>query len=129
MITKEQVIPLILEASPSFQVKRDRADDRELLYPVMGDLARHILGLYRESKTVEFPALCQAIESLVRDGDGYVKELAIIGLLEGVQNAWANNGADPEGFGKFLQPESRKAWLALNDFWSGKAKAAIIEGM
>jgi hypothetical protein len=51
-------MPLILEACPSFQETWDKSDDQDLLYVVMGDLARHLLTLYRSDRTDEFVPLC-----------------------------------------------------------------------
>jgi hypothetical protein len=120
MIKQEQVIPLILEACPSFQGTWDKLDNQDLLYVVMSDLARHLLLLYRDKRTEEFGPLCKVIECLHTNGDGFVRELVTIGFLEGIQNSWSNNGTDPEGFCKFLLPESRKCWKELHDFWAGK---------
>jgi len=122
MINREQVIPLILETCPSFRDAFSQSDDKDLPYVVMGDLARHLLGLYRTGQTAEFDGLCEVVERLHVDGEPYVKELATIGFLEGVQNVWTNNGEDPEHFCRFLLPESRKWWKDLNDFWQGKIK-------
>ena len=122
MINREQVIPLIVEACPSFRQVLSQSDDKDLPYVVLGDLARHLLGMYRAGQTNEFCILCELVERLHLDGDPYVKELATIGFLEGIQNVWANNGEDPENFCRFLLPESRKWWIDLNDFWQGKIK-------
>jgi hypothetical protein len=46
-----------------------------------------------------------------------VKKAATIGLLEGNQNVWGNNGSDPEEFRIFLISESAKWWNQLNLFW------------
>lgn len=43
-------MPLILEACPSFQETWDKSDDQDLLYIVMGDLARHLLALHQAEK-------------------------------------------------------------------------------
>jgi hypothetical protein len=120
MIKREQVLPLILEACPSFRETWNKSDNQELPYVVMGDLARHLLSLYCDARTDEFRPLCAVIERLQTDGDGYVREFATVGFLEAVQNVWSNNGADPEAFCEFLLPESRKWWKELNDFWAGK---------
>lgn len=120
MIKQEQVMPLILKACPSFQESWEKSDNKDLLYVVMGDLACHLLSLYRDNRTEEFPAVCELVERFHLEGDSYVRELATIGFLEGIQNVWGNNDADPEDFCKFLLPESRKWWKELNDFWAGE---------
>lgn len=85
----------------------------------MGDLAYHLLELYKNNDTQEFSALCKEIDHLILDGDKCVSELAVIGILEGIQNVWGHSN-DPELFYPFLYPESKKRWKELNDFWSGK---------
>ena len=116
MITQEQVVPMILEACPSFQETWIRSDDQDLLNIVMGDLARHLLSLYQIRRKEEFGPLCEVIERLQLDGDRHVRELATIGILETIQNVWNH----PEEFCRFLLPESKKWWKELNDFWTGK---------
>ena len=120
MIKIDQVIPLILSACPSFQDIWYESDNKELLYVVMGELARHLLSLFQRGETDEFNPLFELIERFHTEGDDYVRELATIGLLEGIQNNWTNNDQDPEVFIEFLLPETKKWWDELNDFWDGK---------
>lgn len=129
MIKKEQLIPLILEACPSFKERFDKCCDKDLLYVVAGELAAHLLYLYREEKTEEFTPVCHVFERLHIEGDNYVKELATVGFLEGIQNIWGNKNVDPEEFSKFLEPESKKWWKELNDFWnvSDRGQASAID--
>ena len=128
MITKDQIISIVLKACPSFKGVYDSSDNQDLLYVVMGDLADHLLSLYKENKTEEFNELSKVIEAMHIDGDGYVKELATIGFLESIQNVWSNNGVDPKKFTKYLRPESKKWWDELNDFWEGKI-SSVGEGL
>ena len=124
MITKEQVMPLFLEACPSFieKWKEHRAfyEGEDLLYVDLGEFARHLVELYKLNRTDEFPAVFEVIERLHLEGDAYVKEAATIGMLEGIQNVAGNSGVDPEEFSRYLKPESAKWWRQLNDFWDGK---------
>jgi hypothetical protein len=120
MIKQDQVISLVLESCPSFRSTWEHSNDQDLLYVVMGDLARHLLVQFRDKQTDEFKPLCSIIERLHIEGDPYVRELATIGFLEGIQNVWSNSNEDPEQFCKFLLPESQKWWKELNDFWEGK---------
>jgi len=124
MINAEQMIPLLLEACPSFQGDWDdhRRDHGEALpYVALGDFARHLLGLHLRHETDVFRAVARVIERLHVEGDGYVREAATIGLLESIQNVWSNNNVDPELFVPHLLPESLRWWRSLNNFWSGES--------
>lgn len=116
MITESQVMPLLKEASPSFR------SEEELLYLVLGDFARHLLELHRIGRASVFPEVARVIERLHVEGEPAVKEAATIGLLEGVQNVWANQGVDPELFAAHLQAVSRAWWEELNAFWRGERR-------
>lgn len=119
MIFKDQVMPLLIGACPSYNAP---AEDQHLLHVALGDFARHLLQLQQQGPTEEFPAVARAIERLHIEGDRYVRKAATIGLLEEIQNVWANNGTDPELFLHHLLPVSARWWRSLNDFWSGKSK-------
>jgi hypothetical protein len=119
------MIPLLLEACPSFQPvldERRQHDDEEIPYVVLGDFARHLHRLYQSNQTDVFPAVAQVIERFHVEGDHDVREAATIGLLEGIQNVWANENTDPELFVPYLLPVSAQWWWSLNDFWAGKSK-------
>jgi len=90
---------------------------------LLGDFARHLLELQQKNRTEEFPAIASAIERFQTEGDSFVREAATVGLLEGIQNVWANNNTDPHLFARHLLPTSAKAWQNLNDFWDGNRKS------
>ena len=94
--------------------------EEELLYIDLGEFADHLIDLYNQAQTQEFPAVFSTVEELHTEGDEYVKEAATIGLLEGIQNIAGNRGLDAEVFVQYLKPESAKWWKNLNDFWDGK---------
>jgi hypothetical protein len=124
MITKEQVMPLLLGACPSFTEKweehRAVYGDEDLLYVDLGEFAGHLVELHRTNQTHEFPGAFDVIERLHLEGDDYVREAATIGMLEGIQNVAGNRGIDPEVFAPYLKSASAKWWRQLNDFWDGK---------
>jgi hypothetical protein len=125
MITSEQIIPLLLEACPSFQATWEehlRQCDGPILYVALGDFARHLVELYQRHQTEAFPAVARIIERLHVEGDAEVREAATIGLLEGIQNSWSDS-VDPELFLPYLLPESARWWRNLNNFWTGKSKS------
>jgi hypothetical protein len=98
MIEKAQVVPMILEAVPTFQRTWDECENQDLHYAVIGDLARHLLELHESGQTEQFGALCEVIEAFHTDGSAYVRELATIGILEGIQNVWGHTDTSPEEF-------------------------------
>ena len=98
MITKPQVVPVLLDACPSFRpVWEEHLHDNgeEILYVALGDFARHVLELFQAGKTEAFAGVARAIERLHVEGDPYVREAATVGLLEGIPNVWGNNGVGP----------------------------------
>ena len=129
MITKEQVMPLFLEACPSFGEKWDDHHslyaDEQLLYVDMGEFAHHLVELHKSNQTTEFRAIFDIIERLHIDGDHYVKEAATIGMLEAIQNVASNNGVDPRVFVPYLGTKSIKWWAQLNDFWQTKYRTLV----
>lgn len=127
VITKEQVMPLLLEACPSFEKKWDEHlayydGDEDLVYVHLGEFARHLIELKRAGRTDEFPAVFDVIETLHLSGDDYVREAATVGMLEAIQN---NAGGEAEEFTQYLKPESSKWWRKLNKFWEGDAGALL----
>ena len=124
MITKEQVMLLLLNACPSFSKRweehRAFYEDEELLYVDLGEFAHHLVELQQTGRTEEFPAVFEIIESMHLEGDHYVKEAATIGILEGIQNVTGNLGIEPEAFLQYLKPESVRWWRQLKDFWEAK---------
>lgn len=117
-------MPLLLQACPSFTEswKEHKAfyTEEDLLYLDLAEYARHLVELYKSGQTGEFPEVFATVERLHLQGDDFVKEAAVIGLLEGIQNIAGNSGVDPELFFAYMEPTSRKWWQQLNDFWDGK---------
>ena len=128
MITREQVMPMLLCACPSFdepwrEYVGDPTYDEALLYIHLGEFAHHLVRLQKAGDTSEFDPVFRVIEALHTDGDSYVREAATIGLLEGIQNVAGNRDLDPDSFVSFLRPESAKWWDKLNAFWNGDVTA------
>jgi hypothetical protein len=125
MITKEEMLPILVGSCPSFankweEHKREYNDEEGFLpYVALGAFARHLVKLYEERKTGEFEKIFDVIEKLHIEGDAYVKEAATIGLLEGLQNT-ANENA--EKFVPYLKPDTLKWWNELNKFWNAEIR-------
>ncbi len=134
MITAGDVVPLILDACPSFvavweiEIEQDpihlNEDGTRLDYLDASAFSRHLVRLLKAHRSDEITASFQAIEKLLVDGDPYVKELATIGYLESLQNhAGWDEKIEASDFEGFLQPESRRWWKGLIRFWSGDSPA------
>ena len=124
MITNDEVIPLLLEACPSFteSCQQTLEDHPGLLYIVAGEFADHLLAAWLRDDRSEFPAVGALLEKLHVEGNAYVAELATIGFLEGIQNVWSNNSVDPEQFTTYLGPETVRWWRSLNRFWNAEIR-------
>ncbi len=115
---------MLVQVCPTFAIERDEhvaEYGNDMLYVAAGAFARHLLDLQMAATTSCFPQLGTTIEQLHTDGTPEVKELATIGLLEGIQNVWGHSCVDPEEFLKYLGPVSLSWWNGLNNFWSGNA--------
>ena len=119
-IEERFVIPLIVIALP--QMKEELADPLLSIYSALGALVHYVVDSYKLGSLSEFPRIFNLIERLHKDGDEYVREAATIGFLEALQNiaGQPDSGINAQVFDPFLGPESKRAWDALNDFWSGK---------
>lgn len=126
MITKDELMGVLLDACPSFapqwkafQAKwREEAEDLPLLYLVLVDLARHLIGMVERGETASLPAVFAAVERLHVDGDPDVRNAATVGLLEDLQNLNLHpNGTDPEQFRSYLGPVSARWWDKLYRLW------------
>jgi hypothetical protein len=121
-VKKEDVIPGLLRNCPSFEDVWNQCDDeeRELLYSRFGDLARHLLEKKREGRDDVLATAGIFIERMHVEGDAYVRELATIGALEGIQNVWGHAGEDEQAFRPYLGAESVRWWDSLSKFWRGE---------
>jgi hypothetical protein len=125
MITKDKMLPMLVEACPSFANKLHEHRDffeEEITYTELGVFANHLVDLHKQNKTDEFLNIFDVIEKLHIEGDEFVKEAATIGLLEGLQNIAGNQDLNPEIFFKYLKPVSVMRWNELNKFWNGESQ-------
>jgi len=124
MITRENMFDGILEASPSFTPIweafcaewEDEGDDLPLYLALVG-LARHMVGLMEQGRKSELHALFSTIESWQLQGNHYVREAAVIGILEDLSNSNLHTKTSPDDFHDYLLPESQKSWDQLLAFW------------
>jgi hypothetical protein len=125
MIAKDDMMPVLLDACPSFApawgefLAEWRGEDDQPLYLALGDLARHLIGLVERGETAELPAVSGVVERWHLEGDEYVRTAATVGLLEDLQN-WNlhEHGTEPSQFRAMLGPESLRCWDELAADWA-----------
>lgn len=119
------VVPLLLEACPSYRDRRkalSAADDfdPELLYVHLGDFAGHVVDMLQGPDERGLVALAGVIERLLSSGDAYVREAVTIGLLEGIQNHAGDRQVSTEALERLLGAEASRWWQSLKRFWGGE---------
>jgi hypothetical protein len=83
-----------------------------------GWIVARLADRFASGNTDGFDEFFELVERLVVDGDDYVRNLGVIGYLEGMQmQTVTSRGVDPEAFRPWLRPLSLKYWAAINDFW------------
>lgn len=131
MIVKSQMLPLLINACPSFsptwqEMNIERGQDEPLVYIELGEFARHLVKLYLQGQTAEFAEVFDLVERFHLAGDDYVQNAAVIGLLEDIQNIAGNRKIDQEVFVRYLKPISVAWWQSLNRFWSGQSASVVL---
>ena len=81
MITRNRIIPLVLEACPSFHTvwgeeQLASGSEDHVLYVAFGAFAGHLQSLQRHGQTSEFPGVNLTISRLGQEGDEDVRKLA-----------------------------------------------------
>lgn len=119
MITKEEVMPLLLGACSSFsetwEERRVTSASRESLDIQLGEFAHHLVELVKADRIHELAAVFEIIERLYLEGDDDVREIVTPEILIGIQNAGAELALDSRRFVKYLKPETVKLWQRLNE--------------
>lgn len=117
-----------LQADPSFREtweafqKEYRSDDDLPLYLVMSALARHLIQNLETGHTRQFGAVFDIVERWHVRGNPTVKEVVTVGLLEALQNGYLHRKTRPEDFLPWLQPETFRWWIKVQEFWQRESR-------
>lgn len=68
-------------------------------------------------KQENFPRFFEQIEFYLVNGDDYIKEIIVAGLLEDIQNIASHEKLGYKVFEKLLGPTSKGKWKALESDW------------
>lgn len=103
----------IFKKFPNFQYSK------ELNFPyiIAGNFVDYMQTLI-DTDEKELAECLNYIESLFLSEHPYIKELATIGFIEGIQNSWSDE--NKKLIYRKLGKKSKKAWKDLNKFWEGK---------
>ena len=133
MITKNDVMPTLLEACPGFvpmwteHLKWWDAETRGI-YNDTAELASYLVLSYERGDTSEFKAVFDTIEQILRDGDEEARGAAAVGVLESVQVQASHYDFGPSVFLEWLGPLSRQAWGEIEALWDagGGSLAGVV---
>ena len=124
VIDKWEMMALLLDACPSFgpewqafQQEWAAEWDDAPLYIALGDFSRHLIGLLEQRQFDQLSAALRAVEPLHTDGDDYVRNAAMAGILESLDNLNLHKTTHPNDLLPYLGTESRRWW----DEWSDTA--------
>src|SRR5439155_19379676 len=110
------VMKALFAACPSFADRWSEhvasSDGRIGPYVNTGAFAGHVADLLVSDETSEFPAVVEAVERVLTDGDDGVRYLVTYGLVESLQNVAADRGgwALAALFRHWLHPKTVTAW-------------------
>lgn len=128
MIQRHNVMGLLLEVCTSFKEKwkehlqdsLDRREEYTILYTDFSEFARHLAELVKDNNFEEFQDIFDKVEYLLQDGDPFVQEAIVVGLLEDFQNGLLRDGCNFNIIEKYLKPETKKYWIKVIKFWNGE---------
>lgn len=87
----------------------------------MGVFAQHVVDCDCQLRTEEFSAFFALLERFLVEGSEEVRGLAVVGLLEGIQNVASHTPQGATRLEPLLMPKSRQAWNELASLWEGKS--------
>jgi hypothetical protein len=122
VIDKWEMMGLLLDACPSFGLEwqafqQEWADewDDPPLYVVLADFARHLIGFVERGQFDRLSAALAAVERLHLEGDEFVRNAAVSGLLDALDNGNLHTTTQPADLYPYLGPESRRWWDEYSD--------------
>jgi hypothetical protein len=130
MITKTQIMPLLLEACPGFQATWQAhlewwKGEEPGAYNNTSEFARYLVESFESGQTSEFPDAFAAIEKILNEGEES-RDIAGIGVIESLQTIGSNHSCGEEVFIQWLGPTSRQAWAEIERMWEGKNSLADV---
>jgi hypothetical protein len=131
MITKPQVMPLLIDACPGFQPTWQAhlewwKGEEPGAYNDTAEFARYLVESFESEQTSEFPAAFAAVEKILNKGDQESRDIAGFGVIESLQTIGSNHSCGEDVFIQWLGPTSRRAWGEIEKMWEGKSSLADV---
>ena len=125
MIQEDEIVPRLLQACPSAGSAWNEhlawwGGQERGIYNDTAIFAHHLNAALKAGDTREFAAFFGALEDFLADGSSDTKTVAVIGIIETLQNVASHGPAGYQPFEKWLKPLSRQAWADVERMWSGK---------
>jgi hypothetical protein len=130
MLTKDQIIPFLLEKCPEFGPRWQEHQQGVTagcgLYIDVAEFVHFLVDSYEQGNLDLMPRAFSAVEDLFVDGDTDVKQIATIGILEDLQCSASWKPFGNKTFIPWLGPRSREAWNLVTQMWEGKNSLADV---
>jgi hypothetical protein len=119
----EGMIAALLEADPSFgpvwkKYAAEWPDEAARpLYPLMGELSRHLIAQLQHGETARFRRVFAVVEEWLESDDDAIWDITVMGLIEDLQNENLHTATKPGDFKPWLGPDAAVVWEKVARFW------------
>ena len=121
---RSNMLERLLQVDPSFHGAWEkfregwRDGGEQPLYLALSELALHLIRNLEAGETDRFGGIFGVVERWIIEGNPYVRDAAIVGLLEDLQNKSLHHTTNPDDFKRWLQPQSSIWWTKVDAFWA-----------
>jgi len=126
-INIDQAIEIIINSTHSIsqcwnefiqeEYGNDYAEKRDDLIDII-TIVDYIVSKLKEEQTGDFERFFATVEQVLETGDEAARELAVVGILEGLQNNCGVEDVEYHTcFNQWLKPKSQKIWDGLIYLW------------
>lgn len=124
VITRSQIVPLLVEACPAYEADWKRfateyTDDPErFLYVALVPFAQCLSRTLAAGDRATTARVFSLLERFITEGEPEVQEAAVVGIIKDLQNEHLHRGTSPDDYLPFLLPESQRWWGKVRSFWT-----------
>lgn len=131
MITPADIIPTLLHSCPGFGPTweahlRYWGDEEAGIFNDTAQFVHYLVDCYEQGDVATLRSAFDTIERFIAEGTEDTREIAIVGILETLQNYASHRPYGEGAFVEFLGPKSVAAWNQLVYLWEGKSSLADV---